>query len=112
MKKALILGIIAIATLGFSSCNGDKGKDSSQIAKEALEALKNAPKETPAADAADEADLTMEEGAALTIDRATGWPNDYYKERTISIIDKESGEVMKIVWVLGAADRRNLSKAD
>jgi hypothetical protein len=65
-----------------------------------------------ALDAADEADLTMEEGAALTIDRATGWPNDYYKERTISIIDKESGEVMKIVWVLGAADRRNLSKAD
>jgi hypothetical protein len=63
MKKALILGIIAIATLGFSSCNGDKGKDSSQIAKEALEALKNAPKETPAADAKDAKDAKKDKDA-------------------------------------------------
>ncbi len=44
MKKALLLGILAIGAISFSSCTKeDPGKDSVQIAKEALEKTKESP---------------------------------------------------------------------
>lgn len=45
MKKALLLGILAVSTISFWSCSKEEasGKESSQIAKEALESIKEKP---------------------------------------------------------------------
>ena len=45
MKKALLLGILAVSAISFWSCSKEEatGKESSQIAKEALESIKEKP---------------------------------------------------------------------